>query len=103
MPARERAGTNMALPPQGSGRPWKEPATRASLVRNPLLATSWAKKMADKAQATAFKEARRASVDARREKLQVHVPAARLSLHACRRPELTGKVFPLACTATSSY
>ena len=60
---------------QGSGRAWKEPASRASLLRNPLLATSWDKKMADKAQAAAFREARQASIDARKEKLQARRPA----------------------------
>ena len=60
---------------QGSGRGWKEPASRASLLRNPLLATSWEKKMADKAQAAAFREARQASIDARKEKLQARQPA----------------------------
>ena len=59
---------------QDSGRPWKLPGERAGSLRNPRLATSWDKKMADKAVSAAFKEAKQESISARKEKMQVRAP-----------------------------
>jgi rRNA-processing protein CGR1 len=59
------------LPVQDSGRPWKEPGQRAGSLRNPRLSTTWEKKMADKALAGAFREAKQESISARKEKMQV--------------------------------
>ncbi|EIE22047.1 hypothetical protein COCSUDRAFT_53945 [Coccomyxa subellipsoidea C-169] len=53
-----------------SGRGWKEAGERAGSLRNPLLSTSWEKKMADKAAAQQFKAVKKAAVDAHKEKKQ---------------------------------
>lgn len=64
-------GTLVAL--QASGRGWKEAGERAGSLRNPLLSTSWEKKMADKAASQQFKAVKQAAAHARKEKLQVRM------------------------------
>ena len=66
---------------QSSGRNWKEPSQRASSVKNPILTTSWEKKMAEKAAHQRYKEVKHAAIDARKQKLQVCIsgPAPPLS------------------------
>ncbi len=56
---------------QASGRPWKVPGERAGSFKNPLLSTSWEKKMKDKAERDAFKVVKRESIAAHKEKLAV--------------------------------
>ncbi len=56
---------------QASGRGWKVPGERAGSLRNPLLSSSWDKKMADKAAAQQFKAVKKAALDAYKEKKQV--------------------------------
>ncbi|BDA42079.1 hypothetical protein COCOBI_02-8800 [Coccomyxa sp. Obi] len=55
---------------KASGRGWKEPGERAGTLRNPLLSSSWEKKMADKAAAQQFKAVKKAALDAYKEKKQ---------------------------------
>ncbi|CAL5219037.1 g796 [Coccomyxa viridis] len=55
---------------KGSGRSWKEPSQRASSVKNPILTSSWEKKMQDKAARQHFKEVKQVAIDARKQKLQ---------------------------------
>lgn len=52
-----------------SGRGWKQPGTRAGALKNPHLATSWEKKMADKAAAKLFKEQKTAASDEHKAKI----------------------------------
>ena len=56
---------------QGSGRNWKEPSQRASSVKNPILTSSWEKKMQQKAAHQRYKEVKQAAIDVRKQKLQV--------------------------------
>ena len=56
---------------QASGRGWKEAGERAGSLRNPLLSTSWEKKMADKAASQQFKAIKKAAIDVHKEKKQV--------------------------------
>lgn len=56
---------------QASGRGWKVPGERAGSLRNPLLSSSWDKKMADKAAAQQFRAVKKAALDAYKEKKQV--------------------------------
>lgn len=56
---------------QISGRGWKQPGTRAGALKNPHLATSWEKKMANKAEAKLFKEQKTAASDEHKAKLSV--------------------------------
>ena len=68
---------------QASGRPWKAPAERAGAQKNPLLSTSWEKKMKLKAESQAFKTLKKEAVTAHKEKLAVsqmtdHLPATML-------------------------
>ena len=58
---------------QGSGRNWKEPSQRASSVKNPILTSSWEKKMQQKAAHQRYKEVKQAAIDVRKQKLQVCV------------------------------
>lgn len=53
---------------QASGRRWKEPAPRANTLRPAILSTSWAKKMAAKAERGQFQAAKAAAVAARKDK-----------------------------------
>ena len=62
-----------ALQVQGSGRNWKEPSQRASSVKNPILTSTWERKMQDKAARQHFKEVKQVAIDARKQKLQVCV------------------------------
>ena len=57
--------------PQISGRGWKQPGTRAGALKNPHLATSWEKKMQNKAEAKLFKEQKTAASDEHKAKLAV--------------------------------
>ena len=56
---------------QASGRPWKGPADRSGALKNPLLGTSWEKKMKLKAERNAFKTVKQESIAAHKEKLAV--------------------------------
>jgi rRNA-processing protein CGR1 len=56
---------------QASGRPWKVPGERAGSFKNPLLSTTWEKKMKLKAERDAFKTVKRDAVAAHKEKLAV--------------------------------
>lgn len=56
---------------QISGRGWKQPGTRAGALKNPHLATSWEKKMQNKAEAKLFKEQKTAASDEHKAKLSV--------------------------------
>ena len=59
------------MPLQASGRGWKVPGERAGSLRNPLLSSSWEKKMADKAASQQFKAVKKAALDVYKEKKQV--------------------------------
>lgn len=64
----KRAKHNVLGTGKASGRAdWKVPGQRAGTLRNPKLSTSWEKKMAIKAEETAFKERKREAVAARKE------------------------------------
>lgn len=65
-PRRVRAKYDVVGLGKGSGRPWKEPAPRASTLKPATLSTSWEKKMALKAARAAFVAAKRDAVDARK-------------------------------------
>lgn len=55
----KRSRSNVVGVGKASGRTWKLPGQRAASLRNPKLSSSWEKKMADKAKAQAFKEAKK--------------------------------------------
>jgi rRNA-processing protein CGR1 len=63
----KRAKHNVVGAGKASGRDWKVPGQRAGSLKNPKLSTSWEKKMADKAQESAFKEQKRAALAAAKE------------------------------------
>lgn len=52
---------------KASGRAWKQPAQRAGSLKNPNLSSTWEKKMAIKAEETAFKDRKRAAAAAHKE------------------------------------
>ena len=58
---------------QASGRPWKVASERASSLRNPILTTSWEKKMAEKEAGRLFKAAKTEAVEARKAKALVRL------------------------------
>ena len=66
-PLAKRAKHNTLGVGKASGRDWKVPAQRAGTLRNPKLSTSWEKKMANKAEADAFKGRKRAAKAAKGE------------------------------------
>jgi len=68
MPKRRKVN-NVVGVGSASGRPWKVPGERAGSFKNPLLSTSWEKKMKDKAERDAFKVVKRESIAAHKEKL----------------------------------
>lgn len=55
----KRTKSNVVGVGRTSGRSWKAPGQRAGSLRNPKLSTSWEKKMADKAKAQAFRDAKK--------------------------------------------
>ena len=65
---------------QASGRPWKSPGERAGALKNPLLSTSWEKKMKLKAESKAFKTFKKEAIAAHKEKLEVSLS---FILHHC--------------------
>lgn len=69
-PRRTRTKLNVAGLAKASGRAWKEPSQRASTLRPATLSTPWQKKMEAKAAKAAFLEAKRAAVDARKDRLR---------------------------------
>ena len=65
---------------QSSGRQWKEPGDRAGSLKNPLLSTSWDKKMQLKAERDAFKTIKSEAIAAHKEKLAVCWPTPPMCL-----------------------
>lgn len=51
-----------------SGRPWKQPSSRAGTLRNPGLSTTWEKKMKEKAETQAYRQRKREAQAAMKEK-----------------------------------
>jgi len=67
IPPAKRTKHNTVGVGKGSGRPWKQAATRASTMKNPGLSTSWEKKMKDKAEMAAYKARKKEGIEARKE------------------------------------
>lgn len=62
-----------------SGRGWKQPGTRAGQLKNQHLATSWEKKMQNKAEAKLFKEQKTAAHDEHKAKLSTEKERRRVA------------------------
>ena len=86
---------------QASGRRWKEPALRANTLRPAILSTSWAKKMAAKAERADFQARRSAVVAERRDKAR-GVRAAREAAKARKEANSAAAAVVQKITKTST-
>jgi rRNA-processing protein CGR1 len=70
-PRRVRAKHDVVGLGKASGRPWKEPAQRASTLKPATLSSTWEKKMALKAARATFVAAKRDAVESRKARKRV--------------------------------
>ncbi len=70
---------------QTSGKVWKIGSDRATAYKQPVLGSSWEKKMKDKAARKAFQDLKTAAVDAVKEKKKVGSWACHLLLLLLQR------------------
>lgn len=95
--AREASGVGKV-----SSRPWKVPAKRASETKtNPLLKTSWDKKMAEKATRASFLEHKRSTLAVRKEKLKAETKRRAAVKEQKEANRLKSQVVQKVSTATA--